>query len=48
MVSTVYITGRKGRARAHVEFAHVRARVSEYEPDVDEEPDRCGYTRDDQ
>jgi hypothetical protein len=26
---------------AHLEFAHVRAGVGEYKPDVDEEPD-CG------
>jgi hypothetical protein len=33
--------------RAHIEFAHIRARVGEYEPHVDEKPDRCGHGRDD-
>ena len=46
VVSTVYVTGKEERARAHAESAHVRARGNEYEADVDKEHNRCGYTRD--
>jgi hypothetical protein len=46
VVSTVYVTG-QDRARAHEEFAHVRARGNRYEADVDKNPNRCGYTQDD-
>jgi hypothetical protein len=46
VINTVYVTG-KERARAHAESAHVRARGNEYEADVNKEPNRCGYTRND-
>jgi hypothetical protein len=44
---TCTFTVRKEFVRAHMEFAHMRARVGELKPHVDEKRNRCGHGRDD-